>query len=93
MLIFAGSISISWLRVNGSPSVLHIEPFDGKELGYRSINCRITDLGDLNALYPNIPKRDAFPEQMVGQENGQIRKTVYIKAKMCLTLVMSPDIL
>jgi signal transducer and activator of transcription 5B len=42
-----GSISIAWLRKNGVPNVLHIQPFNSKDLSARSLSDRLSDLEEL----------------------------------------------
>lgn len=87
-LSFTGSISIAWLRINGMPQVLHIQPFNSKDLGARALSDRLADLEELKTLYPNISKKEAFEKFRVYEGNNSVNtKTAYVPAVMRLVVL------
>ncbi|XP_028415352.1 signal transducer and activator of transcription 5A-like isoform X2 [Dendronephthya gigantea] len=57
-----GGISVAYVLVNeqGNLDVWNIEPWSYKDLGRRNLSDRIKDLEELQYLYPDVPKDDAF---------------------------------
>ncbi|XP_046843901.1 signal transducer and activator of transcription 5A-like isoform X2 [Xenia sp. Carnegie-2017] len=57
-----GGISVAYVLLNeqGMLDVWNIEPWSYKDLGRRNLSDRIKDLEELQYLYPDVPKDDAF---------------------------------
>ncbi|CRK98250.1 CLUMA_CG011612, isoform A [Clunio marinus] len=57
-----GGITIAWVNEgnDGSPCVLHIQPFTAKDFSTRSLSDRIRDFYELTILFPNKSKSEAF---------------------------------
>jgi signal transducer and activator of transcription 5B len=57
-----GGITIAWCNEgnDGQSYCLHIQPFTSKDFSTRSLSDRISDFDDLQILYPNKPKIEAF---------------------------------
>lgn len=79
------------MRVSGPPSVLHIQPFNGKDLAARSLPDRLGDLEELAILYPNKLKKEAFEKFKVYEGNQQLldshRRMAYVQATMRLVVL------
>jgi hypothetical protein len=79
IILFLGSISIAWTRIptdSDGSNVLHIQPFNAKDLAARSLSDRLGDLEELKFLYPDALKSVFEKFKVVGagaynSPNGQ----------------------
>lgn len=92
-----GGISIAWYKSNGTPGVLHIQPFNSKDFSTRSLSDRLSDLEELTTLYPNIDKKEAFDKYKVYEgnlysPNNGLRRQEYVKAFMRLVVQPTEEV-
>ncbi|XP_026325707.1 signal transducer and activator of transcription 5B isoform X2 [Hyposmocoma kahamanoa] len=70
-----GGITIAWTGEGNE--VFSLQPFTSRDLSLRSLADRISDLGQLQFLYPSTPKDDVFAKFYSKQEtastNGYVR--------------------
>ncbi|XP_042304617.1 signal transducer and activator of transcription 6 isoform X2 [Sceloporus undulatus] len=79
-----GGISIAYVTCfqDGSTQVENIQPFTAKQLSMRSLADCVLDLLQLQILYPDRPKHEAFKRHC----NEAPRKSNYVPAKLKITV-------
>lgn len=57
-----GSISIAYVirKIDGSASIMHVNPYTSKDLEKKSLSDRLNGFEELKVLYPNIEKKVVF---------------------------------
>lgn len=80
--------------MSGKPTIIHIQPFNSKDLAARSLSDRLSDLDDLTTLYPNIDKKAAFDKFKIFEGNlikvsGGQRRAPYVQAMMRLVVLQT----
>lgn len=81
--------------MTAKPTIIHIQPFNSKDLAARSLSDRLSDLDDLTTLYPNIDKKAAFDKFKIFEGNlnkvhhGGERRAPYVQAMMRLVVLQT----
>lgn len=71
-----GSISIAWLRVNVVPTVLHIQPFNSRDLSARSLSDRLSDLEELKVRkFKNLTSENILNYLLLVSLSKQAKRT------------------
>ncbi|KAH0629000.1 hypothetical protein JD844_010713 [Phrynosoma platyrhinos] len=80
-----GGISIAYVTCfqDGSTQVENIQPFTAKQLSMRSLADCVLDLSQLQILYPDRPKHEAFRRHCNAEAP---RKSNYVPAKLKITV-------
>ncbi|XP_063392018.1 signal transducer and activator of transcription 5B [Cydia fagiglandana] len=85
-----GGITIAW--AGDGREVFSLQPFTSRDLTQRPLADRLSDLTQLQYLYPNVAKDDVFSKYYTKHENEML-KNGYVKPVLVTTLppYMSPS--
>lgn len=88
-----GGITVSWVGRDqlGLRQVWNLEPWTAKDFAIRSLADRISDLGQLQHVYPSIPKMKAFGKYCTVTINSGLSGD-YVPTKIA-AVMPTPDVL